>query len=129
MNKPKIKIVGVGHTGKILVENFSSEKVDLLSIANQDSKANPNDNIEVIELTRSNIITIEEALSLCSTYEGQIDRLNKLLSLIKENDKLYHFFPYNSGCIQHIGWSGIKLKRDGKTIDSFKYTNAKRCSN
>ena len=45
MNKPKIKIVGVGHTGKILVENFSSEKVDLLSIANQDSKANPNDNI------------------------------------------------------------------------------------
>jgi len=119
MNKPKIKIVGVGHTGKILVENFSSEKVDLLSIANQDSKANPNDNIEVIELTRSNIITIEEALSLCSTYEGQIDRLNKF----------YHFFPYSSGCIQHIGWSGIKLKRDGKTIDSFKYTNAKRCSN
>ena len=68
-------------------------------------------------------------MNLCSTYEDQIDRLNKLLSLIKENDKLYHFFPYNSRCIQHIGWSGIKLKRDGKTIDSFKYTNAKRCSN
>ena len=57
-----------------------------------------------------------------------LDRLNQMLELMQDGDEIIQLVPWGSSCIQYVTWTKIKLKRDGKTIDSFElFRNKPRC--
>lgn len=129
--KPNIVIIGVGTTGTALVNEYWSNKknenIKLVCYENQDIAMFKNENITVIESPRPKKITMEELYKLCSEY-NLLDRLNQMLELMQEGDEIIQLVPWGSSCIQYVTWTKIKLKRDGKTIDSFELFRGKpRC--
>ena len=130
--KPNIVIIGAGTSATALLNEYWSNKknenIKLVCYDNQDGIAMfKNENITVIESSRPNKITMEELYKLCSKY-NLLDRLNQMLELMQEGDEIIQLVPWGSSCIQYVTWTKIKLKRDGKTIDSFELFRGKpRC--
>jgi hypothetical protein len=112
----------------LTTKDNENENIKLVCFVNQDGiKRCKNENITVIESSRSVKITMEKLQELCSRY-NLLDRLNQMLELMKDGDEIIKLVPWNSSCVQLITWTKIKLKRDGKTIDSFELSHYKpRC--
>ena len=130
--KLNIVIIGVGTAAISLLNKYWSnnenENIKLVCFDNQDGiTMHKNENITVIESSRPENITMEELYKLCSKYK-LLDRFNQMLELMKGGDEIIKLIPWNSSCIQFVTWAEIKLKRDGKTIDSFElFRNKPRC--
>lgn len=125
IKKPKIIVVGVGHSGSKLVENISknnSSDVKYLSFSYNyvNDKLFNNHNMTTIDLSQTTKITLEELKNYCIEYD-KLQEQEEMLSIMQNDDELFKVYPKHFGCIgTSQNWMKIKLKRNGKTINSFE---------
>jgi len=122
--KPKIVVVGIGQTGSQLLEALSKEKIsddmELISVAYESDLPENEDVTKIaVSMLRTKEINIEDVKELSYKYE-YISEFNNLLHLMIPDDKLYQSMPASIGCFRSYEWSEIILKREGKTIYSYK---------
>lgn len=123
--KTKICIVGVGGTGTKILDIFaktnSNDQIEYLSFAEnyENSKFYNNSKIKTFDVSKSIKITLNELEDYCVSY-NRIERMFKMLSIMKEGDELYKIIPSTSSCIVNINWLKIQLRRNDIVIDSFE---------
>jgi DNA-binding transcriptional regulator LsrR (DeoR family) len=117
----KIVVVGVGHTGCVLVDNMSKEEnrdnIKFVQIDWAFDESNPKTTDIKLPSAVHRKTSLEEVLVYLK-YKQSKERLEQLLSLVQEGDELYKLQLSHVGCIRCASdMIGIRLKRDGKTVD------------
>lgn len=124
MKKLKIVVAGAGNAASKLIENMSknsNHEVSYMIFSQEleNKKFLDDEKVKAINTTRSTIISLEKAKEYAIRHD-KTKELEELLLLMKDTNGLYEVYPLDSGDIQPMNWTDIKLKRGSETIGSFE---------
>lgn len=125
IKKLKVVVVGVGtsgyHVTELLEKNTQTKDLNFIYVDKPNKGIKTNSTCRTITLYSHKPCTLEEAKSEFLRWELSTDNFDSFELLLEEGDQIYLLTDPTPVCCGHSRNQGVKIKRNGKFIHTFKF--------